>query len=141
MGNNTNIMDQLSDMLENNEGVPNNIKEMISGLKNSSTNSNIPNNSNQENNIDNNNVSNDNSSSNNDNPFNNIDIDMILKAKRIADTMSSNNDPRKSLLLSLKPYLKDEKKDKIDTYIQFLSLSKVMEEFGPELFGSGKNDK
>ncbi len=140
MGNDTNLMDQLSDMLSNNENIPDNIKEMINGFKNSSNSSNTPNNSNQNNNMENNHSDNSNTS-NNDNPFNNLDFDMILKAKKIADTMTTNNDPRKALLLSLKPYLKEEKKEKIDQYIQFLSLSKILEEFGPELFGSGKNDK
>ena len=133
MGNDGNIMEQLSNMLSSNENVPDNIKEMLSGMINSST----PNNSNQEN-ILNNEQENINDNSN---PFSNIDFDMILKAKRIAQTMSNNNDPRKNLLLSLKPYLKEDKKDKIDQYIQFLSLSKVIEEFGPDLFGSGKHDK
>lgn len=135
MGNDTNIMEQLSTMLSNNENVPDNIKEMLNNLmdsSNQSTNSSI-NNSEYNNNI--------NSDTNSSNPFNNIDLDMILKAKHIAQTMSNNNDPRKNLLLSLKPYLKEDKKDKIDQYIQFLSLSKIIEEFGPDLFGSGKNAK
>lgn len=132
MGNETNLMEQISEMLSDNPNLSNNIKGIINNFSENATSKDSPDNSNQNNNIQN---------SNNENPFNNIDFDMILKAKKIADSMSSNNDPRKNLLLSLKPYLKEEKRDKIDQYIQFLSLSKIFEEFGPELFGSGKNDK
>ena len=142
MGNDTNIAEMLSGMLSNNENVPDNVKEMLNSFISSSNTENSPNISNPPNDT-NNDSSNTTTNSNNDNsnPFNNIDFDMILKAKRIAQTMSNNNDPRKNLLLSLKPYLKEDKKDKIDQYIQFLSLSKVIEEFGPDLFGSGKHDK
>lgn len=120
----SNIMDKLSGVLSSDD-MPDNIKELINGLKNSSSN----------------NTSNDNSQ--NSTTENNIDIDMdmLFKAKKIMDSMSNTSDPRKSLLLSLKPYLKTEKKEKIDQYVKFLSLSKILETMGPELFGSDKNVK
>ena len=40
---------------------------------------------------------------------------------------NSKNDPRANLLNSLKPYLRDEKKGKIDQYMNLLNVSKIAE--------------
>lgn len=117
-----NVINKLSEML-NSSDAPNEIKEMIHNFSqnsNSSTNTSDNINKNTENNI-------------------NIDIEMILKAKKIMEAMSCNNDPRRDLLLSLKPYLKNGKKEKIDKYIKFLNISKAIEIIGPEFLGSDKN--
>ena len=37
------------------------------------------------------------------------------------------NDPRNNLLNSLKPYLRDNKKEKLDNYINLLNMSKIAE--------------
>lgn len=59
-----------------------------------------------------------------------IDFETIMKMKTIMDKMKgSGNDPRANLLLSLKPYLKESRKEKIDQYIKLFSMSKVMEVF------------
>lgn len=58
-----------------------------------------------------------------------IDFDTILKMKSIFDKMNSSDDPRENLLLSLKPYLKNSRKSKLDQYIQFLKLAKVVDVF------------
>ncbi len=59
-----------------------------------------------------------------------IDFETIMKMKSIMDKMKgSGNDPRANLLLSLKPYLKESRKEKIDQYIKLFSMSKVMEIF------------
>ena len=59
-----------------------------------------------------------------------IDFETIMKMKTIMEKMKgSPNDPRANLLLSLKPYLKESRKDKIDQYIKLFSMSKVMELF------------
>ena len=51
--------------------------------------------------------------SNNNNNFN-FDINTMLKMKNIMDKMNSNsNDPRANLLLSLKPYLNNNRKEMI----------------------------
>ena len=120
------VIGKLSEML-NSSDAPNDIKDMVHIFTQNSNSSN--------------NTSNNFENSNNNNTENNIniDIDMILKAKKIIDAMSCNNDPRKDLLLSLKPYLKDEKKEKIDKYIKFLNISKAFEIIGPEFLGSDKN--
>lgn len=79
---------------------------------------------------------NDNNSCNNSfdtdesNPFSNIDMNTIFKVKQIMEKMNDKkNDPRSNLLLSLKPYLKPSRKQKIDQYIQLLNISSVMENF------------
>lgn len=59
-----------------------------------------------------------------------IDFETIMKMKTIMEKMKgSGNDPRANLLLSLKPYLKESRKDKIDQYIKLFGMSKVMELF------------
>ena len=59
----------------------------------------------------------------------NIDINTILKIKSIIDKMNNSNDPRKNLLKSLKPYMRESRKSKIDQYINLFSMTKVMEAF------------
>ena len=61
--------------------------------------------------------------------FNNIDFETIMKMKTIIDKMNVKDDPRSNLLQSLKPYLKDSRKSKIDQYIQLMNMSKVMDVF------------
>lgn len=69
----------------------------------------------------------DDTSSDNSSNFN-IDFDTIIKMKNIMDAMSSNkNNPRSNLLLSLKPYLKESRKEKVDQYIQLLNMSSVFD--------------
>lgn len=59
-----------------------------------------------------------------------IDFETIMKMKQIMDKMKgSGDDPRANLLRSLKPYLKERRKDKIDQYIRLFGMSKVMEAF------------
>lgn len=71
----------------------------------------------------------DDSTNNSSNSGYNIDFETIMKFKNIMDKMNSKDDPRSKLLISLKPYLKDNKKNKIDQYIQFLNISRVMDMF------------
>lgn len=56
----------------------------------------------------------------------NIDFETIMKLKSVMDKMNSKDDPRAKLLISLKPYLKDSRKNKVDQYIQFFNMSKIM---------------
>lgn len=59
-----------------------------------------------------------------------IDINTILKMKSIMEKMqTSKNDPRSNLLLSLKPYLKESRKSKVEQYVQLLNMTKIMEAF------------
>ena len=69
---------------------------------------------------------------------NNIDFETILKMKSIMEKMNDKDDPRRNLLLSLKPYLKDSRKEKLDQYLQLLNVSRVLDVF-PFLGGENKN--
>ncbi len=57
--------------------------------------------------------------------FSNIDMNTILKIKSIMEKMNSSNDPRSNLLYSLKPYLRKERKGKIDQYANLLNFAKI----------------
>lgn len=74
-----------------------------------------------------NNVSSNNNSTSNGFDFSKIDMNTMLKMKSIMEKMSSNNDPRANLLYSLKPYLRNERKDKIDQYANLLNMTKIAE--------------
>lgn len=79
----------------------------------------------------NNNSNNENQNNNYDNSNNfNLDFETIMKMKRAMDIFnSSKNSPEANLLLSLKPYLNNNRKQKLDQYMQFLNISKVLEAF------------
>ena len=124
--------------------IPNDIKQMMNNLQN---NSNLPNHaqstsnsnsapdlnnllsqvspemlSNLGNIMNSNNQSNQNASQNGN--FN-LDMNTITKMKSIMENMNNKNDPRANLLYSIKPYLRDSKKDKIDQYVNLLNVSKI----------------
>ena len=69
------------------------------------------------------------SNQDNSNSTNGIDFETIMRMKTIIDKMNTKNDPRSNLLQSLKPYLKDSRKSKVDQYIQLMNMSKVMDVF------------
>lgn len=79
----------------------------------------------------NNNSNNENQNNNYDSNNNfNLDFETIMKMKRAMDIFNSNkNSPEANLLLSLKPYLNNNRKQKLDQYMQFLNISKVLEAF------------
>ena len=87
-----------------------------------------------------------NSNDNSNNKFNgndnnnfNLDFETIMKMKRAMDIFnSSKNSPEANLLLSLKPYLNNSRKQKLDQYMQFLNISKVLEIFNNN--GGGNNN-
>lgn len=65
-----------------------------------------------------------------DNSRPNIDFETIMKFKTVFDKMNNKNDPRAKLLLALKPYLKESRKEKVEQYIQFFNISQVIDIFG-----------
>ena len=74
------------------------------------------------------NMMNSNNQSNQNSPQNgnlNLDMNTIMKMKSIMENMNNKNDPRANLLYSLKPYLRDTKKDKLDQYVNLLNVSKI----------------
>lgn len=113
------IIKNLSQMLS--EGnIPDNVKEAFNNFSNSANSSSSS--ESQDNS--------ENTSSNSSNSFSGIDFETILKMKSIMEKMNSKDDPRANLLLSLKPYLKESRKNKVEQYIKLFNMSKVMEVFG-----------
>ena len=96
-------------MINNNE-IPDNVKNIVSNLNNSSNASN-------------------NSSSSNINNTSNLDINTLMGL--VNNFQDKSEDDMSKLLLSLKPYLRETKKDKIDEYIKLIQvgkMTKVMED-------------
>lgn len=80
-------------------------------------------------NFNSNNSEDENSNRDTSNSFN-FDFETMMKMKTIMDSFNSaKNSPEANLLLSLKPYLNNNRKQKLDQYMQFLNLSKVIEAF------------
>ena len=55
-----------------------------------------------------------------------FDITTLLKFKSIFDKANDNNNPRNQLLYSLKPFLKDNKKEKLEKYIKVANILYVL---------------
>lgn len=110
---NEEMFKNLSDMLGNTES-SDNFKNIISSFASSNSNTTNNNNSDSSNNFD----------------FSNIDMATIMKIKNIMSKINSKkDDPRSNLLLSLKPYLKPSRKEKLDQYMKFINLTSIMESF------------
>lgn len=131
------MMQNFSNLMSNNSGLNNGQQAGVS-------NSNDNDKSNSNNNISNSNInsSNNSATSNNMNnfDFSKIDMNMMLKMKSIMENLNSSNDPRSNLLYSLKPYLRDEKKGKIDQYANLLNFAKVAEVFKSDNKENKKNE-
>ena len=69
------------------------------------------------------NASNTNTNANFD--FSQIDMNTILKMKSVMDKFNNSNDPRSNLLYSLKPYMREERKEKVDQYANLLNVAKI----------------
>lgn len=99
--NQSDLFANLQNML-NSDQIPDQLKEMLSNLQsNSSSTTEEP-------------------SSSSSSP--DFDLGLFLKLKSAMDGMNSSaDDPRSNLLLSLKPYLKPSRKEKVDQYIRSAS--------------------
>lgn len=118
-----NTINKLKNMINNGELndviskiPPEMMQNFSSTTNNNSSNSNFSNNS-----------SNENKSNNQNSNFNNIDMNTILKMKSVIDSMNNKDDARSNLLNSLKPYLRDSRKEKIDQYANLLNVAKIAE--------------
>lgn len=56
-----------------------------------------------------------------------FDINTIIKLKNIFSKINNSNSPRNNLLNSLKPFLKDNKKQKLNQYIKIANLLSAFE--------------
>ena len=129
--------------INNNGNIPPEIQQMMNSMKSSDNNTSSNNSSNIDINkilsqvspeminnlsssLNQNSSANNNSNQNNSNQNNfNLDMNTILKMKSIMENMNNKNDPRANLLYSLKPYLRESKKDKVDQYVNMLNISKI----------------
>lgn len=130
---NGNIPSEMQNMMKNS-----NLSQGFNGIKNSDTNSNSSNNSNFNSNSNsninsnsnrNNNNSN-NSSSGNINNINNgsLDINTMMNIQKMMSMLNSkSDDDLTNLLFALKPYLRNEKKEKIDEYVKLFRMGKMAE--------------
>lgn len=100
-----------------------NFSKMLSNKGNNNNNQNKE----QNNQTQDNNYNNDNQETNNFD-LSGIDMNTIMKMSSALGKMkNSKNDPRANLLNSLKPYLRDSKKGKLDNYINLLNVTKIAE--------------
>ena len=109
--------------------------EMVNNLMNMLNNTSNNSNNTQDNNYHSEDASNQSQSTQN---TSNIDFETILKMKYIIDKMNVKDDPRSNLLESLKPYLKESRRSKVDQYVQLMNISRVIEVF-PFMGGDNKN--
>lgn len=56
-----------------------------------------------------------------------FDINTIMKIKDLMNSMNNKNGPRNQLLHSLKPYLEETKKEKLEQYIKIANLLSVLD--------------
>ena len=119
--NNSNSMDfsSIASLLQNID--LSSIIGMFSNKSNSNNNSNINNNSNEN--------FNNSTNLNNDSIFGGIDPATILKFQRVLSSMNKS-DPKKNLLLSLKPFLRKSRQDKLNEYVTMLTIANAIGIFG-----------
>ena len=118
------------------KNIMNNFKENSESSNNDTSNTNTSNN-----NTSNYNSSNTDFSDNARNSSDNFDINTFFKMQQIMSSLNNNqDDSRANLLRSLKPYLKDSRKNKVDQYIQLMKMGKIFEIMNP-LGGDNKNVK
>lgn len=126
-----NMMNKIKNMVDNgniSDAISQISPEMLQNFSNLMN----QNNGNNNNNINNNNSNNSENSNYSDNGIKNnfpnlgnLDMDTMMKITSVLSQMNDKNDPRANLLYSLKPYLRDSKKNKLDQYAQLLNISKI----------------
>ena len=63
--------------------------------------------------------------------FGNIDMNTIIQLKSVMEKMNQKKNSNSSqLLYSLKPYLRDSRKEKLDNYIKLLNMGQLIEGLG-----------
>lgn len=111
------MLNNLSSMLQSNN---------FSNGNNSSSNSNY--NSNSSNGFNQNSGTSSSSTYNSSNSSNtgfNLDPETLMKMTSVISAMNQKDNPGNNLLHSLKPYLRDSRKSKLDQYANLLNLSKI----------------
>lgn len=73
-----------------------------------------------------------NTNSNANNTTSSIDPAMMFKMTKMLGSLNNSDDSRAKLLNSLKPYLRDNKKGKLDQYVNLLKMSSIVESLKDE---------
>ena len=124
---NDNNINEMSDTVNNFNISPEMITNLLNNFKESSSESKSSNNNSNESSLGSNS-----SNNNSDESSTNIDFDTILKIKSIMDNLNKKDDPRAKLLYSLKPYLRESRKKKIDQYVNLLKIANISNLFKNE---------
>ena len=124
---NDNNINEMSDIVNNFNISPEMITNLLNNFKESSSESKSSNNNSNESSLGSNS-----SNNNSDESSTNIDFDTILKIKSIMDNLNKKDDPRAKLLYSLKPYLRESRKKKIDQYVNLLKIANISNLFKNE---------
>ncbi len=127
-------MKNLSELMNKSNG---NNQSSTSSNNNSSSSDSVSNNTNSQNNSTNSDFAN----NLNNFDFNNIDINTMMKVKSMMEKMNNSSGPRNNLLQSLKPYLRDEKRSKLDQYSNLLNMANLMELFNQNNKENNSGDK
>lgn len=100
-----NLIKKAQEMIQNNQ-IPEELKQVINNMP-----------SNRE-------VTYDNSNVNKSNDSSNIDVNRLMNIVSKINSQNSDDDMSR-LLFALKPYLRNEKKEKIDEYIKLIKMGKI----------------
>ena len=119
------MINNISDIM-NGQQIPDNIKSMLENMMNNA-------NRNSESSSESSSGSSSAQSSNNSFNPGNMDMNTIFKIQNIMNSINNDkeNEYRTNLLLSLKPYLKNTRQEKVDQFIKFMKMEKVIEAIGP----------
>ena len=129
-----NMMKNIKNMVDNgniSEAISQISPEMIQNFQNMLNN-------NSSNNKQNNKETDSNSTHNFD--FSKIDMNTMMKITSMLNNMNNKDDPRTNLIYSLKPYLRDSKKEKIDQYANLLNITKMADLFNKTNPGQQSHD-
>lgn len=113
------IQEKMGNNAENSDEATSNNSSLLNTLNSSNTSS-------QDNSQDHSKESTDESS--NSNPFGSIDPSIFLKIQQIMSALNSKS-PQKDFLISLKPFLRKSRQDKMGDYLTILSVISVLESF------------
>ena len=129
-----NMMKNIKNMVDNgniSEAISQISPEMIQNFQNMLNN-------NSSNNNQNNKETDSNSTHNFD--FSKIDMNTMMKITSMLNNMNNKDDARTNLIYSLKPYLRDSKKEKIDQYANLLNITKMADLFNKTNPGQQSHD-
>jgi len=127
----SNLINQFNNMMKNDQ-IPKEIQNIVKTLKNNESDSNqcsydVKSENQKANHKD---ISSSSSDSSDSIDLPEFDINTMIKIKKVMESMNSNkDDPRANLLRSLKPYLKESRKSKVDQYVQIFNMGKALEIF------------